>query len=99
MFNLLHPDAVVVHAEHGARAWEIISGQDKEFDLFLSDNEMPQMNGVELTEKIRGKYPDAHIVLMSGKLEPEGHKASAFLVKPFLFRTASMTIERVMTEK
>jgi YesN/AraC family two-component response regulator len=79
----LHPDITIVHAEHGAHAWEIVSNSDLPFDLIISDVNMPKMNGVKLIEQFRTAYPESHVILMSGNPEPKGHVAHVFMPKPF----------------
>lgn len=83
--KISHPGAVIVHdAEHGTRAWELINAPGKKIDVLISDVDMEtDMNGVQLTEMVRQKHPDIRIILMSGDSEPQGHKAHAFLPKPF----------------
>jgi two-component system chemotaxis response regulator CheY len=96
IIKLSSPDAVIFHAEHGARAWEIIKSQNSKIDLVVSDVDMPIMGGVELVGKIRQDYPEVHIILMSGNLEPKGHKAGVFVPKPFHVDDLASTIKRLM---
>jgi YesN/AraC family two-component response regulator len=91
-----HPSTVIVHAKHGAHAWEIISVHGKKFDLVISDVEMPVMGGVELVKKIREGHPDTHVILISGEEEPKNHKAHAFLGKPIERADLLRTIQRLM---
>jgi two-component system chemotaxis response regulator CheY len=42
-----------IEAADGVQAWEIIQ-KDSSIDLFILDYLMPALNGLELTEKIRG---------------------------------------------
>jgi len=91
----IHPDAVIVHAGHGVHAWNIISVK-KRFDLVLSDVQMPEMDGVELTKKIKGKHPEIHIVLLSGRDEPKGHKADSFMGKPFTVEELEKKIKQFL---
>ena len=43
----------VVAAEDGAEAWSILQSGNHEFDIVVTDIEMPNMNGFELCEHIR----------------------------------------------
>ena len=61
----------------------------KEISLLLSDIVMPQMDGIELYEQFRTKYPETPVLLMSGftghNLPTNSGKDNnvAFLSKPF----------------
>ena len=83
MITTFHPAVSMVHAHHGAHAWEMINDHGKEFDMVITDQRMPEMGGVELADRIRKLYPEVHIILMSGDEEPQNHSAHAFLSKPF----------------
>ncbi len=50
-------------APDGERAWDMC--QDRKFDLYVIDYQMPGMNGVELCRKILRKHTEAKIVLYS----------------------------------
>jgi CheY-like chemotaxis protein len=52
-------------------------------DVVISDIRLPRMSGVELTEEIRRRLPDARVLLISAYREPAEHSADAFLAKPF----------------
>ena len=39
--------------EDGAVAWRTLQDPDKQFDLLVTDIEMPHMNGLELAERVR----------------------------------------------
>jgi YesN/AraC family two-component response regulator len=72
--------------DNGKPAWEYIH-TGGEVDIVLSDVDMPEMNGFELMEKFRAKYPHKIFILMSGVSDHErkAHTAGAdaFLAKPF----------------
>ncbi len=72
--------------DNGRLAWEYIKGGG-EVDIVISDVDMPEMNGFELMERFRGKYPDKVFIIMSGVSDYESKSqiagASAFLAKPF----------------
>ncbi len=72
--------------DNGRLAWEYIN-TGGEVDIVISDVDMPEMNGFELMEKFREKYPDKIFILMSGVSDNERKsqtaRADAFLAKPF----------------
>jgi len=77
-------------AADGADAWEI--AKDQPFDLIVSDQQMPNMTGLELIEKLRSSATNAKtpVILLTAKgLELEAqtlrerYGVSAMLHKPF----------------
>ena len=77
-------------AADGAEAWEI--AKDQSFDLIVSDQQMPNMTGLELIEKLRSSATNAKtpVILLTAKgLELEAqtlrerYGVSAMLHKPF----------------
>jgi DNA-binding NtrC family response regulator len=59
------------------------------FDLLLVDIKMPKHDGIYLMQKVKEKWPDVPIIVMSGYPTPDtitdGAKmgAAAFIAKPF----------------
>ncbi len=51
-------------AEHGVAGLELL--KSKAFDLVLCDIKMPQMDGMEVLNKIRELYPEVQVVMISG---------------------------------
>ena len=76
-------------AENGAEAWKLF--QEGEFPLVLTDWMMPEMDGLELVQKIRsnGQEQYTYIIMLTSKSEKsevvEGMEAGAddFVTKPF----------------
>ncbi|OHB02813.1 MAG: hypothetical protein A3B03_00145 [Candidatus Zambryskibacteria bacterium RIFCSPLOWO2_01_FULL_42_41] len=99
--NLVHSlkleGHVVVSVGDGQTAWDLLD-QGEKFDLIMSDNDMPNMTGVELLRRVRMDKRTAHIpfALMSGWMTVSGHDSTdlekmcaefqaTFVEKPFDF--------------
>jgi len=72
--TLLRARYQVATAEHGAEAWNLL--QVQHFDLLVSDVDMPEMNGIELVEHVRGNSRLSHlpIILLSYKGREEDRR-------------------------
>ena len=74
-------------AMDGAEAWGMLPHHD--FDIIISDVEMPKMNGLELCSKIKGsgQYQHLPVILLTSMAKPEQREsglragADAYLVK------------------
>ena len=55
----------VLGAEDGVEAWNILQDPEKKFDLVITDIEMPNMDGLELTRKIKGEPMFAHLPVIA----------------------------------
>ena len=64
----------VTVATHGAEAWALL--QSQAFDLLISDVDMPEMTGIELTERLRANVRLNHlpVVLLSYKGREEDRR-------------------------
>jgi DNA-binding response OmpR family regulator len=78
-----------VEAQNGREGLSVIEGDPGRVDLVLADVAMPDMDGLELAEILRQRFPDVPVLLMSGQatggagdtgLELPGGQ---FLQKPF----------------
>jgi two-component system nitrogen regulation response regulator NtrX len=54
----------ISEAEHGKAAIDILARE--EHDLVLCDIKMPGMDGIEVLDHIRSKYPDTSVIMISG---------------------------------
>ncbi|MEQ8672813.1 MAG: hybrid sensor histidine kinase/response regulator [Aggregatilineales bacterium] len=86
--NILETAGFEVHvAFDGVEAWHTLSEYD--FDLVISDVEMPNMTGLELAAKIKssGQYRHIPVILLTSLSKPEQREAGlragadAYLVK------------------
>ena len=51
-------------ADSGAAALEQLAGQN--FDVIISDMQMPEMNGAQLLQQVRQQWPDTMRLLLTG---------------------------------
>jgi len=66
-FNLERAGFTVTVAQSGPEAWKLLQTED--FDLIVTDYQMPEMNGEELCRHIRqdARLTNIPIILLSGK--------------------------------
>jgi CheY-like chemotaxis protein len=82
----------LITAMGGPEALEKASGEAADVDLLITDYAMPELNGRELAEKIRGRWPDIKVLYQTGfsdmlfEHHAELEDGSAFLEKPFTAR-------------
>ena len=91
----------IVIAENGKRALEYLKNQ--EFDIVLTDLKMPEIDGMDLTGRIRELYPGLPVIIMTGypsldsALEALRFKVDDYIIKPFninqLFKIAKSVVE------
>ena len=92
---------IVVEAEDGEEAFELLEEAEEPFDLMISDVVMPGMDGPTLLKKGRAMLGDARIVFISGYAEEEFSDLLSeepdvtFLPKPF---TLAQLAEKVKAE-
>ena len=74
-------------------------------DIVITDVKMPNMDGLTLLEKIRIRYPDIFVVILTGYGSIEdavkAMKAEAYdyILKPFDFDVIRMVIEKITGQK
>lgn len=79
----------VTEAENGLQGWEM--AQDIAPDIVLSDIMMPEMDGIELLDRLKNHFDTSHIpvVLLTAKSSVESkieglkYGADAYIAKPF----------------
>ncbi|TWT40143.1 response regulator [Botrimarina hoheduenensis] len=91
--------------QDGAEAWE--QAQANDFNLVVTDHQMPHLTGVELTERLRGleRYALTPIVLLTAKgLEldserlAEEYRVAALLIKPFSPSELAKLVDRLTAQ-
>jgi CheY-like chemotaxis protein len=91
---------IVELAENGAAAWDAL--QLHHYDLMITDNEMPQMTGVELLEKLHAARIALPVILVSGTMPSEELKhpelmcVEATLQKPYAIADLLKTVNKVL---
>ena len=74
-------------AENGDEAFKMISSND--FDLVITDIRLPDISGMEILEKIKSKYPEIGVIMITAygsiKSAVKSMKDGAFdyIAKPF----------------
>jgi DNA-binding NtrC family response regulator len=101
LVELLREDGLQVCTAAGAND-ALRALQETEFDLVLSDIQMPEMDGFELLEAIRRVRPEARVILMTafgsatfGKQAKLGG-ALDYLSKPFSREQLEAAIQRAL---
>ncbi len=88
-------------AENGQKAIDCL--KNRQFDIVLTDLKMPDIDGMDLTGRIRNLYGDLPVVIMTGypsldsALEALRHKVDDYIIKPFninqLFKVVKKAVE------
>jgi DNA-binding response OmpR family regulator len=87
-------------AEDGAAGWEALQGSN--YDLLITDNNMPNVSGVELVKMLRSAGMTLPVVMASGTPPVEAlHgdpslQLAATLPKPFTMDELLTTVEKVL---
>jgi len=90
-------------ASNGSEAIELL--EINQYDLMITDIGMPNMNGWQLIEKIKGKYPEMKIAILTGwedSIEPEQKTkfgVKYILKKPILMDKLKNVIGEIMLMK
>ncbi|MGM0533330.1 MAG: chemotaxis response regulator CheY [Campylobacterota bacterium] len=94
----------LLEAEDGAKAWEQMQEHGDEVGVLVTDWNMPEMNGLELVQKVRAeeKYVDMPIIMVT----TEGGKGEVitalkagvnnYIVKPFTPQVLKEKLEAVL---
>ncbi|MBJ6361647.1 response regulator [Paenibacillus sp. GCM10012307] len=92
----------IYEAANGAEAWELF--QQHRPEIVITDIQMPEMDGIVLTEKIKQAYPDCKVVIISGHAEFDYAKESIrlkvsdYILKPFRSRNLLAKVLKVKEE-
>jgi DNA-binding NtrC family response regulator len=87
-------------AEDGAVAWEAL--QANGYDVLITDNNMPNLSGVELVKKLRSAHMMLPVVLASGTIPTEAMvwdsslQLAGMLLKPFTLDDLLVAVEKAL---
>lgn len=90
---------VVGKAEDGDAGWELV--QKCRPDIILSDIKMPEMDGLELSARVKELYPETQIILLTGYDDFEFAQQALrigvveYLLKPINFKELHAVVEKV----
>jgi signal transduction histidine kinase/CheY-like chemotaxis protein len=95
----------IIEAENGKRGWQKALAQHP--NLVVSDIAMPEMNGIELCQKIKSDTRTSHIPVilltaMAGEeqqLKGLGTGASDYMTKPFNFEILLSKIKNILSQQ
>ncbi len=88
----------VFEASNGKEALELIQKKNLRVDLLITDLIMPELNGKELAEKVRERFPSLPIIFISGYIDTHiihndvVKKEFNFIQKPFSVQTLAKKI-------
>lgn len=93
----------VVTAKNGLEALKIL--EDEKFDCCFTDINMPEMDGIELAERIRVRDNSIPVIIMTGypsldnTIRTLKNGVVDFLIKPINLNQMELCIERVLRER
>src|SRR5262245_29857296 len=64
--NFSGPEFESECAANGMEAMKLLHKAGKQFDVIVSDNYMPQMDGITLLRKIRQTLPTTNVIIVTG---------------------------------
>ncbi len=95
---------IVLQAENGAQALEILAKSHEKIRLILTDLTMPRMNGFEMAREAARLYPAIPVLVMSGFTAEAAAERFAelplrgFLQKPFSLRALEKSVRQILGE-
>jgi len=98
--NTLAHELEIIEAPSGEEA--LLEASREKVDLLVADYRLPGMSGVELMHKVRARYPDARIILVTGMTDRKAREeilnagAAAVFDKPISLTDFLDAVERAL---
>ena len=94
----------VLTASGGREALQLLNGDGNPIDAVITDLVMPEVDGLELIERLRQQHPDLPIIAASGMADGRTDKAvelgaNVFLPKPFTAEKLQATLQKVLASR
>lgn len=92
-------------APNALEALSLLEAEPQAYQLVLSDIMMPGMNGLEFLERVRGRYPDLPVLMLSAlhdiRIALNAIRAGAYdyVVKPFEKDQLYVAVERALERR
>ena len=90
---ILEPESdfkVLGEAENGVKALELMNQMADNVDIAIVDLDMPKMDGFELTEKIRHRFPETKVIILSSHEDKQSiNKAVNCGARGYLLKNSS----------
>lgn len=96
-------DYTIITAVNGSEAIEKLDTSD--FDVVLTDLRMEKVNGIDVLEKTKGKYPDAQVIMITAyaavdsAIEAIKRGAFHYIAKPFRLDEVRSTVKEALNKK
>ena len=97
---------LIIGAENGADALQVLEETDADVDLVICDVEMPELNGFEFARRVRygtvPRFKDLPILLLTGHTTEKHveyantHKVSGLIEKPLTADVLKVKIDHVL---
>ena len=100
--NLTYEGYLVVEADSGEAAWDLIDAEPARFHVILLDRLMPDMDGIALLEKMREAHPGLPVIMMTAFGSVDTAKqalklgAHDYLLKPIDVDELLVTLRKVL---
>ncbi|MBQ8308140.1 MAG: response regulator, partial [Alistipes sp.] len=105
MYNSLIDNYRIIEAEDGVEALEVIRREVP--DIVVTDLMMPQMDGIELINRVRKDFSISHIpiIMLTAKHSPDErikameYGADGYITKPFSIELLQARIDNLLTQR